>query len=300
MSGLRAEDTYIFGRGYGSDTIDENGDFSSISADSIFDHVKFLAGVAPEDVQLVAYRQRSRHHDRRNHGPAHDQEPVRFDQLVLQRRPRRTFRFRQRHDLDRRGHRPASAAGAVHRRQRHHPGLRRQRDPRRARPATTRMTGLIGEDVYLFGRGSGADTIDDNGNFSSVSADDIFDRLQFKQDVALTDLTFARNGNDLIIGIVGTGDQITIKNQLEFTIIVLEQGSHRALRLRRRHDSHRRRHGPAPAARRGERRQRQHRGIRRQRDARGIRRQRFPVRPHRRGHLHLRPRLRSGHHRGER
>ena len=162
------------------------------------------------------------------------------------------------------------------------------------------MTGLIGEDIYLFGRGSGSDTIDDNGNFSSISADSTFDHLQFKSNVAMTDLTFAQEGNDLIIGIFGTSDQIRIKNQLDIDLIVLESGPHRALRFRRRHDAHRRRHGPAPAARR--RRPPattpSWRSTATKRSTGSAATISCPAA--RNGYVCLRPRLRPGHDRGER
>ncbi|MEA2879899.1 MAG: hypothetical protein QOF14_5095, partial [Hyphomicrobiales bacterium] len=216
MSGLRAEDTYVFGRGYGSDTIDENGDASSISADGIFDHVKFLAGVAPEDVQLS----RTGNDLVITIAGTTDQLTIKnqFVSISSFYNGDRVERFDFDNgttwtgaDIDLRLLQAQSTAGN---------DTIRGYDGNEildGLAGNDTMTGLIGEDIYLFGRGSGSDTIDDNGNSSSISADSIFDRLQFKSDVAITDLTFAQEGNDLIIGIFGTSDQIRIKNQFEFT-----------------------------------------------------------------------------------
>jgi len=216
LSGLRAEDTYIFARGYGSDTIDENGDFSSLSADSIYDRVRFLAGVAPEDVQLA----RTNNDLVITIAGTTNQLTIKnqFDSISSFYNGDRVERFDFANgtvwtaaDIDLRLLQAQATSGN---------DTMTGYDGNEILDGlggNDTMTGLIGEDIYLFGRGSGSDTIDDNGNFSSISADSIFDHLQFKSDVGPTDLTFTRSGNDLIIGIFGTSDQIRIKNQFEFT-----------------------------------------------------------------------------------
>ncbi|MGE3714759.1 MAG: calcium-binding protein [Alphaproteobacteria bacterium] len=71
-------------------------------------------------------------------------------------------------------------------------------------------------DVYGFGIGDGQDTILDEMHFIDIPGPDI---LQFKPGVAFDDLTFERNGNDndLTVKITGTQDQITIQDQFVAT-----------------------------------------------------------------------------------
>ncbi|MGD9685492.1 MAG: putative Ig domain-containing protein [Desulfobacter sp.] len=64
-----------------------------------------------------------------------------------------------------------------------------------------------GNDIYLFGRGDGHDTIIDTDR--SVNTD----TLRFKEGVAPTDVSFVRaNTNDLILTIIDTGDSVTIRD----------------------------------------------------------------------------------------
>jgi Ca2+-binding RTX toxin-like protein len=49
LSGRSGADTYVFGRGYGQDTIDENG---NTTGTPVTDVVTFKAGLAPADLQL--------------------------------------------------------------------------------------------------------------------------------------------------------------------------------------------------------------------------------------------------------
>ena len=71
------------------------------------------------------------------------------------------------------------------------------------------LQGGAGNDTYVFGHGYGRDTIDDN-NLSVVG--DAPDRVLFKADVVPGDLTFLRIYDDLIIRIDGN-DYLTVKNQ---------------------------------------------------------------------------------------
>jgi Ca2+-binding RTX toxin-like protein len=72
------------------------------------------------------------------------------------------------------------------------------------------LSGLSGDDTYLFGRGYGVDTIlDHNGDGVVGSAD----RVLFGAGITQNDLTFARSGTggtDLLISIKGTTDQLII------------------------------------------------------------------------------------------
>ena len=66
-----------------------------------------------------------------------------------------------------------------------------------------RLEGGAGDDTYLFGRGDGQDTIvESSGN----------DTLSFLDGIDVTDLWFSRNGNNLVIDIIGSNDKVTVQN----------------------------------------------------------------------------------------
>lgn len=71
------------------------------------------------------------------------------------------------------------------------------------------LRGAGGNDTYVFGRNYGQDRIEENGG-SSGSPED---RVVFGEGVELSDLIFSRSGNDLIIQIAGTSDQLVIDEQ---------------------------------------------------------------------------------------
>ena len=73
------------------------------------------------------------------------------------------------------------------------------------------LEGGDGADRYLFGRGYGNDIIRENLTNANLSEDD---RLLFGPNVTLQDLGFARQGLNLILTIVPTGDTLTIERQL--------------------------------------------------------------------------------------
>jgi Ca2+-binding RTX toxin-like protein len=75
------------------------------------------------------------------------------------------------------------------------------------------MIGGTGADTYVFGRGSGSDTIQDQGD-SSAS---ILDTVSFASGLAPTDLQFFRRGNALLLEIAGSADQLTIQRQFSPT-----------------------------------------------------------------------------------
>ncbi len=66
------------------------------------------------------------------------------------------------------------------------------------------LSGLGGADTYLFGRGSGRDTVFDSG-----TADEI-DTIQFDSTVAVDDVDVYRNGFNLELAIRGTVDELTL------------------------------------------------------------------------------------------
>lgn len=64
------------------------------------------------------------------------------------------------------------------------------------------LRGGEGSDVYLFGRGSGQDVV--------IDREGSLDAVRFAADVFPTDVTVTRNGHDLVLGIAGTTDQLTL------------------------------------------------------------------------------------------
>jgi Ca2+-binding RTX toxin-like protein len=68
------------------------------------------------------------------------------------------------------------------------------------------LYGNSGSDTYLFGRGSGQDTID---NFDADPAR--LDVVESRPDVKEQDVALSRSGDDLVIGIAGTTDRATIR-----------------------------------------------------------------------------------------
>ncbi|WP_031435808.1 calcium-binding protein [Methylobacter tundripaludum] len=69
------------------------------------------------------------------------------------------------------------------------------------------LNGESGDDVYVFGLGDGQDTICDGDSTASN-----VDTLRFSAGIAESDITFSRSGNDLVLGISGTTDQVTLQN----------------------------------------------------------------------------------------
>lgn len=90
---------------------------------------------------------------------------------------------------------------------------------------------LFGDDInrpdfgynnYLFGRGSGHDTIIDYSSYN---------KIKFYAGVVASDIDFGRSGNDLVLTIRDTGDSLTIKDYLsntrvQTTSFIFTNGSH--------------------------------------------------------------------------
>ena len=68
------------------------------------------------------------------------------------------------------------------------------------------LNGGAGNDLYLFGRGAGQDSI----NYAYDGAVGRVDTVQMSADVASTDVTLTRSGNDLVVAINGTPDKLTV------------------------------------------------------------------------------------------
>ncbi len=69
------------------------------------------------------------------------------------------------------------------------------------------LQGGAGNDTYLFNLGGGQDTIYD-GDFFTVGN---VDTVRFGAGIAASDIAFSRSGNDLVLSINGTSDQLTIQ-----------------------------------------------------------------------------------------
>ncbi|MFN3629273.1 MAG: calcium-binding protein, partial [Casimicrobiaceae bacterium] len=67
-----------------------------------------------------------------------------------------------------------------------------------------------GNDTYLFGRGDGQDTVID-GDYTTGNSD----TLRFKEGVAPEDVKFIRDGQDLVLAIRGTDDKVTLKQYFD-------------------------------------------------------------------------------------
>lgn len=70
------------------------------------------------------------------------------------------------------------------------------------------MEGAGGNDTYIFGRGDGADTIL-NGVATNTVASSV---LHLRGTIKASDLWLSRNGNDLLISVLGTQDQIEVRD----------------------------------------------------------------------------------------
>ncbi len=72
-------------------------------------------------------------------------------------------------------------------------------------PGNDSMEGGPGPDIYLFGRGSGQDTIQDTD-----ATPGMIDAIQVASDLAPSDISARRNGDHLVLTINGTTDQLTV------------------------------------------------------------------------------------------
>jgi len=83
-------------------------------------------------------------------------------------------------------------------------------------PGDDILDGGDGNDTYNFGRGSGHDIIREHVD-NVLDGND--DKLIFGPGIALSDLSFARNGDDLTITINDTGDSVTVQNQFTWSAL---------------------------------------------------------------------------------
>jgi Ca2+-binding RTX toxin-like protein len=69
------------------------------------------------------------------------------------------------------------------------------------------LNGGSGNDIYVFGLGDGQDVIQD----SDTTVGNL-DTLRFGTGISPDDIVFSRSGNDLLLGINGTTEQLTVRN----------------------------------------------------------------------------------------
>ena len=77
------------------------------------------------------------------------------------------------------------------------------------------LVGGMGSDTYLFRRGDGQDTINNDCDAWNGGADpdaNKLDLLQFEEGLLASDVAVSRNGDNLVLKINGTTDQVTIQN----------------------------------------------------------------------------------------
>ncbi|MBL4589096.1 MAG: hypothetical protein JKY11_03325, partial [Alphaproteobacteria bacterium] len=73
------------------------------------------------------------------------------------------------------------------------------------------LYGLNGGDTYIFGIGSGQDTVNDFAQAFSAGTD----RIEFSGSLLQTDVSFLRDGDDIIISINGETDTLRVINQFD-------------------------------------------------------------------------------------
>ena len=88
------------------------------------------------------------------------------------------------------------------------------------------LSGRKGGDTYIFGRGYGADRVEDLGDTSVTPADTVI----FKADISPGDVVLSRSGPgnrlDLVMTIAGTSDRLTVVDQFHGLYTVLLDVQH--------------------------------------------------------------------------
>ncbi|MDX2157687.1 MAG: calcium-binding protein [Hyphomicrobiaceae bacterium] len=198
------DDTYVFGAGYGHDSIDDqNTNILSSEADRI----TFKAGITPAGVTLQRVG-----NDLVLTTGAGDQLTVKGQFGVASASRIETFEFADGTVWDWalvNAELLKSTAGAdtIN----GYAGA----DTIDGGAGNDTLAGKEGDDTYVFDRGYGHDTIND-GNLSALTS--YADTVVFRSGIGVDDLTFARAGDNLVIGISGTADQLTVVGQ--FTNVV--------------------------------------------------------------------------------
>ncbi len=209
LHGGHGADTYVFGRGYGRDHIDEQSNpFGSVQ-----DRVQFRADVRPADIVLsrvdndLLLKINGTTDELRieNQFWSRDSSSI-YGQYRIE-----FFSFVDgtvwtAYELDERVLREQQTVGADT-----VTGYETD-DILDGGAGNDLLYGGKGADTYVFGRGYGQDVVDENSNpYGSI-----FDRVTFKNTLSVNDLIFRRSDDDLVISISGTTDRLTIKNHYQF------------------------------------------------------------------------------------
>ena len=80
------------------------------------------------------------------------------------------------------------------------------------------LSGLGGGDTYIFGKGYGQDVIEEN----CTVYEDYPDTISFLSNVAPSEVTFLKVGDDLTISITGVSDTLTVKNHFGLNYSMVE------------------------------------------------------------------------------
>ena len=200
--------TYIFGHDYGQDTIQQNDTNNRTLAPAVYHTVQMAAGIAPSDVSW----HRSDDDLVLNINGTTDQFTVSsFFTLKLE-----TANWLVGADIMPSGGVTHLTSGTPYY---YAPaGIEQVRfDDGTVWDTTTTfgptVLGSYLDDTYQFSRGSGQQTILD---FDVVSQDT--DAVQMAADVTITDVTLDRHGDDLVLSIRGTSDQLTIQDHFHSVI----------------------------------------------------------------------------------
>jgi Ca2+-binding RTX toxin-like protein len=81
------------------------------------------------------------------------------------------------------------------------------KDALRGNAGADTLIGGTGDDTYLFGRGDGGDVIMENDSTPGNT-----DTLMFGSDIVAEQLWFSRSGDDLLVSVIGTDDQVNISD----------------------------------------------------------------------------------------
>ena len=69
------------------------------------------------------------------------------------------------------------------------------------------LAGGLGNDTYVLGRGHGAETVQENDATAGNT-----DVAEFLSGVARDQIWFQQSGNNLVVSVIGTGDQLTVQD----------------------------------------------------------------------------------------
>ncbi len=213
LQGGDGSDTYLFDKGFGRDVIQES---VSIVSYSDFDSIQFKSGIAPTDVVLIRDKMDLILEIRNSN-----------DRLLIVDQFKHGAWFPGWNDIERivfsdgttwneRDLRTAILSKLITSGDDTIDGFWTD-DVLSGGAGNDLLRGAGGGDTYLFGLGSGKDVIEDQ--FTSVF-EDFPDELNFGDGVSVSSLILRKMGDDLLIRISGTRDQVTIKGQFASAGIV--------------------------------------------------------------------------------